>query len=154
MKDSVKIKGMFRVQLTEDGKVVGDSGWHENMITNDGFNQYLVRHLGGDTDRKSITHMAIGTGTAPASDATSLAGEITTDAGRIAVSSSSVASHTYQATAQWASSLHTGTHTIQNLGLFNTESGGTIFAGNTFATSQWNSNQDVNATYQIRFATA
>ena len=29
-KDTMKVKGFFRVQITEDGKgVVGDSGWKE-----------------------------------------------------------------------------------------------------------------------------
>jgi hypothetical protein len=45
-KDSVKVQGMFRVNITENGKVVGDSGWRKNQITNLGFNQYLVGSLG------------------------------------------------------------------------------------------------------------
>ena len=156
MKDKLKVKGCFRVQITEDGKVVGDSGWKDNMTVNLGFNQYLVLGLMGNASSKKVTHMAIGTGTAPGAAATTLPGDLTGTGNivRVAVTTSSVASHTAQFTAQFASTLNTTTQTIQNLGLFNTSSGGTIFAGNTFATSQWNSNQDVNATYQIRFATA
>lgn len=60
-KDSVKVQGMFRVNITENGKVVGDSGWRKNQITNLGFNQYLVGSL-GNISGKSVTHAALGTG--------------------------------------------------------------------------------------------
>jgi len=46
MDEGLKVRGMFRVQITDpDGSVFGDSGWHENLVTNDGFNQYLVSLL-------------------------------------------------------------------------------------------------------------
>jgi hypothetical protein len=152
----IKVKGCFRVQLTENGKVVGDSGWKDNMTVNLGFNQYLVLGLMGNGSSKKVTHMAIGSGAAPASNATTLPNDLTGtgDIVRVAVTTSSIASHTAQFTAQFASTLNTTTQTISNLGLFNTSAGGTIFAGQTFDSSQWNSNQDVNCTYQIRFATA
>jgi len=154
-KDKTQLKGFYRVQLEENGKVVGDSGWKENQVVNLGINQYLVNWLLGDTaNGKSVTHMALGTGTAPASDGTSLAGEVTK---RAAVSTSVVSSRTAQFTAQFASSasfVGTDGANIANIGLFNTSSGGTIFAGNTYSSSACASNQNVNATYQIRFASA
>jgi hypothetical protein len=152
-KDKLGIKGFFRVQLTDDkGAVTGDSGWRENQVTNLGIQDYVVDWLVGDTaNGKSITHMALGTGGAPASDATSLTGEVEK---RAAVSTSIVASRTAQYTAQFASSdsFVTNTQNISNIGLFNTSSGGTIFAGNTYASSSCATNQNVNATYQIRFS--
>lgn len=74
-KDSVKVQGMFRVNITENGKVVGDSGWRKNQITNLGFNQYLVGSL-GNISGKSVTHAALGTGGAPAASDTTLAAEL------------------------------------------------------------------------------
>lgn len=160
-KDAMKIQGMFRVQITEDGKgIVGDSGWKKNQVTNDGITQYLVNWMIGNTGSgKSVTHMALGTGTAPASNGTSLAGEIThTSNARKAVSTSVVASRTGQFTAAFASSdsFVSTTVTLQNIGLFNTATTnvGTIFAGNTYTTSSCATNQNVNATYQIRFTSA
>lgn len=73
----VGVRGFFRVQLNDSGRIVGDSGWQENQVVNDGIQQYLVNWLLGDTGNgKSVTHMTLGTGTQPASNGTSLAGEI------------------------------------------------------------------------------
>jgi len=153
--DGMSVRGFFRVQITEDGKgVTGDSGWKENQITNDGIRQYLVDWLTSGAG-KSVTHMALGTGGAPASNATSLSGEVEVRAG---VSSSIVASGTAQFTGAFASanSFVTATAAISNIGLFETSTAGagTLFAGNTFASSSCATNQSVNATYQIRFASA
>jgi len=160
-KDGVKLHGFFRVQVLEDGKgVVGDSGWQENQVTNLGINQYLVNWLLGDTGNgKSVTYAALGTGTAPASAATALPGELEhTATGRAAVSTSVVSSRTAQFTGAFASSnsFVTATANISNIGLFNTSvtSAGTIFAGNTYASSSCATNQSVNFTYQIRFTSA
>ena len=156
--DGMKVQGFFRVQLTEDGKgVIGDSGWCHNQVTNDGIRQFIVGWLVSGTG-KQITHMQLGTGGVPASNATALPGEITgtVGGGRAAVSTSIIASGTAQFTAAFASSnsFVTQTQNIANLGLFNTSSigVGTLFAGNTFASSSCATNQSVNVTYQIRFA--
>ena len=158
--DGMKVQGFFRVQLTEDGKgVVGDSGWQKNQVTDLGIRQYVVDWLCSGAG-KSVTHLALGTGGAPASNATSLSGELSgsSGAGRQGVTSSIVASGTAQFTGAFASanSFVTATANISNIGLFNTSTvgGGTIFAGNTFASSSCATNQSVNATYQIRFASA
>ena len=149
----MKVKGFFRVQITEDGKgVVGDSGWRENQVTNLGIQDYVVDWLVGDTDNgKSITHLALGSGTAPASNGTALEGEAVK---RQAVTTSIVDSRTAQFTGQFASdnSFVTNTQNISNVGLFNTSAAGTIFAGNTYASSSCATNQNVNVTYQIRFS--
>ena len=158
-KDKVGVRGFFRVQLTEDGEVKGDSGWTENQVTNLGINQYIVNWVVGDTaNGKSVTHMALGTGTAPASNGTSLHGEVTnTDGdGRKAISSSVVDSRTAQFTAAFnsADSWIGSTHNISNVGLFNTsaETVGTLLAGNTFTSSAVATNQNVQVTYQLRFS--
>ncbi len=156
-KDKVGIRGFFRVQVTEEGKVMGDSGWQENQVTNDGINQYIVNWVIGNTAAgKSVTHMTLGTGTAPASSGTSLSGEIThATNGRKTVSTSVDSSRTAQFTAAFnsADSWLTAAATIQNVGLFNTSTtgAGTILAGNTYTTSGVATNQNVQVTYQLRF---
>jgi len=148
--DDARPMGIFRINIMEDGRVVGDSGWRYNQITDLGAQHYLVENLINTTGSASVTHMGIGTGAAPAAGDTILANEL---AARVTVTKSVVASRTAQFTAQFASAVFStqGAKTINNLGLFYTSSGGSIFAGNTYTTSQWNTNQDVNATYQIRF---
>ncbi len=123
-------------------------GW-PNQVVNLGFQDYIVATIGAIAGSKTASHLAIGTGTVPAAAATSLAGETGT---RITSTNTVVASKTLQLTCQFAGSQMGGTCTIQNVGIFNTSSGGTLLAGNTYTTSQWASNQNVNATYQLRFS--
>ena len=153
--DGAGVRGFFRVQLKEDGRVVGDSGWRENQVTNLGIQDYLVTWLVTGSGGKTVTHMAIGTGGVPASNDTTLSGQVT-DGKRAAVSTSIVSSRTAQFTAAFNSSdsFLTATANISNIGLFATSATnlGTLFAGNTFASSAVATNQSINATYQIRIS--
>jgi hypothetical protein len=150
--DCMRVRGFYRVQVTEDGELVGDSKWQENQIVNLGFNQYLVSTLGAIAGSKQISHAALGSGTVPGAADTSLAGEVEVRAAVTAATSSS--SKTLRLTATFASSdsFVTNTQNISNIGLFNTSSGGTLFAGNTFASSAVATNQQVNTTYDIVFS--
>lgn len=152
-KDGVKVVGMFRLNITEDGKVVGDSGWKKNLITNLGFNQYLVGSL-GNISGKAVTHAAIGTGGAPVAADTTLAGEQSVRAALTVATSSSSKTLRNTATFSSAASFVTASKNISNIGLFNTVTAatGTLFAGNTYASSTVATNQDVNVTYDIIFA--
>ena len=160
-KDNQKLAGFFRIQLTEqngdDVKIVGDSGWKKNQVTNLGIQDYLVDAVLGNAGNKAVTHMALGTGTQPGAAGTALEGELTHVAdARKAVSTSIVASKTAQFTVAFnsAASFITASVNISNVGLFETSTteGGTIFAGNTYASSSLATNQNVNVTYQIRFS--
>jgi hypothetical protein len=154
--DGIQAKGFFRVQITEEGRVVGDSGWKENQVVDLGFSHYLVDLLGQGANSKQISRMMLGTGTAPGATATSLNGELNTATyTRTTVTFSNVSSKTARFTATFASanSHITAAVTLQNIGIINnTTSAGTLMAGNTYTTSQWNTNQDVNCTYEIRFS--
>ncbi len=154
MKDTIRARGFFRLQITEKGKVVGDTGWRKNQVTNDGIDQFLVRTLGSIAGSKTISHVALGTGGAPAATDTSLAGEIMSSTQRLTVSPSVVASKTLQMTGAFlsANSFLSAAANLSNVGLFNSSSGGTLFAGNTYTSSACATNQNVNVTYQIRFS--
>jgi len=154
MEDVIKPRGFFRVHITENDKIVGDTGWQENAIVNLGFNQYLVSGLGAVSGSKQISHMALGTGTEPGLTDTSLNGELAEDVRVAVTAATSSNSKTLRLTATFASSdsFVTDTRNISNIGLFNTSSGGTIFAGNTYASSSVATNQQVNCTYDITFS--
>ena len=144
---------MYRVHIrNDDGSLAGDSGWQENTVVNLGFNQYLVSTLGAIAGSKQISHAALGSGTAPGVTATTLEGEVEVRAAVTAATSST--SKTLQLTATFASaaSFVTNTQNISNIGLFNTSASGTVFAGNTYASSSCATNQAVETTYQIIFA--
>jgi len=150
-KDTMHVKGFARVQLVDadTGRIIGDSGWHRNQVVNDGFAQYVCGSIGAIAGSKQVAYMAIGTGTAPNATSTSLHGETGV---RVTTSNACIDSKTLQCTCQFAGSDMGGTCTIQNVALCNTNSGGTILCGVTYTTSQWASNQNVNATYQLRFS--
>ena len=152
-KSEVRAKGFFRIQIEENGKIVGNSGWRKNQVTNLGFLNYLVLAIGASAGSKQIGFVGLGTGAAPASNATTLPGEITDK--REAVTFGSVGSTTAQFTATFASSdsFLAGASNLSNIGLFAaTTSNDTLFAGNTYASSSCGTNQNVNVTYQIRFS--
>ena len=155
--ENTKVRGMFRLQITEDDQVVGDSGWRENTITNAGFSRYLSYVFAGSTGSAQISHAALGTGGAPGAGDTTLAGEVTHAAGsRDAVTkATSSDSKAVRYTGTFASDTrNTTTVNIANIGLFqqsNTNSA-TIFAGATYNSSSWATNQAVNYTYDISFS--
>jgi len=154
-KEAIKIEGFSRVQIEEDGKIISDSGFRgPNQITNIGFLNYLCHLLGNSAGSRQIAFIALGSGGAPASDATSLPGEIMSSTQRKAPTYANVASTTAQFTATFASSdsFLTGASNLSNIGLFNSSAENSIFAGNTYASSSCNTNQNVNVTYQIRFS--
>ena len=156
------IKGFSRVQIVEDikgggVKVVGDSGKQligPNQITNDGFYNYLVRLLMGSAGSLQVSHLALGTGGAPATDATALPDEIMGGTQRKTVTIGAIASTTAQFTATFASgdSFLTLSQNLSNIGLFGHSSTNNLMAGNTFNSSSCDTNQSVNVTYQIRFS--
>jgi hypothetical protein len=156
--DPLKVRGFFRLQLTKDDRVIGDSGWESNVITNEGFRDYLSRLLGAQANSKQITFAAVGTGAAPAVGDTLLAGEVTQAVGsRDAVTATTSAnSKGIRFTGTFASvnSHNTTTVNISNIGLFqqsNTNTG-TIFAGAAYSSSSWATNQSINYTYDITFS--
>lgn len=150
--DGINIKGRFRLQIDEKGKIVGDSGWVENQVVNLGFLDYLVKSLGTISGSKYITHMALGSGGAPAAGDTSLAGEVQKRQAVTAATSSSSKTLRLTATFSSSDSFVTNTQNLSNVALANTSSGGTIFSGNTYTSSSCATNQNVNATYDIIFS--
>ncbi len=161
-KEACGVRGLFRVNIREsDGRLVGDSGWVKNMITNVGAQKFLAGAFGGNSGSLQVSHMAIGTGAAPASDATTLPGEVLEASKRVAVTTgftnraASNGTATQQFTATFASSdsFHTTTQTISNIGLYNSITNGSLMAGQTYTSSALATNQNVECTYQIQIET-
>lgn len=156
IKDGIKVKGSFRLNIVEGDKVVGDSGWRQNQVTNLGFNQYIVQSIGTGLTGKTISHVALGTGGVPAASDTSLSGENQIAKRQAVTAATSSGSKTLRLTATFNSSdsFVTASKNISNIGLFNTSAvtTGTMFAGNTYASSSVATNQNVNVTYDIIFS--
>jgi len=152
VKDCLKVKGFARFQMVDgkSGRVLGEATpWIQNQVVNLGFQDYICASIGAVAGSKQISYMAIGTGTVPGAADTSLDGET---GSRATTSNLVVSSKTLQMTCQFAGTDMASTCTIQNVALFASSAAGTLCAGITYATSQWASNQNVNATYQLRFS--
>ena len=147
--EDLGVRGFFHLHIVDpDGTIAGDSGWKENQVTNLGFNKYLVSALGSISGSLYVSHMALGSGTIADASATTLDGEVGT---RQAVSAATTTgSKTAQFTATFAAGWHSsaGAFNIANIGLFNSLTTGTLFAGNTYASSSCASNQAVRSNWR------
>jgi hypothetical protein len=158
MDSKTALKGFFRINIEDqDGTISGDSGWVENNITNLGFQYYIVERMLASANSLRVGAIALGSGGAPADADLSLDGEHQARATLGPANMSVVGSKTAQFVATFNSGLSfvTDTATLSNIGLFayTSANSGQIFAGNNYSQSQVATNQNVNVTYQIRFAT-
>lgn len=163
-RDTIKLKGMFRLQIEDGptGKIVGDSGWRRNQITNSGYLN-ILNQLGTGLTGSQIAYGNVGTGGAPATTDNVLAGEVqVTGANSVkrqvltAATSSTSKTLRFTFTMASANSFETASNNISNVGLFSTSgpvsTSGSLMAGNTFTSSALATNQNVNVTYDLIFS--
>ena len=154
MEQGINVKGMFRIQITEEGEVVGDSGWRKNTVVNLGFNEYLCLLLGSSAGASYISYMALGTDTEPGAAHTALSGEVEVRTAVTFATSSGSKTARFLATFGSSDAFVTKTEAISNVGLFmsSAKAAGTLFSGASYDSSSCAVNQDVNATYDIIFS--
>lgn len=152
MKESIKIKGKIDFKITRvNGKV--EKWTVHNSIMNAGFAQLAL--LAGDASAVPFTYLAVGTSTtAVAASQTALAAEATTlGMGRAAATVSLVTTtqtnDTLQLVYQWTA---TGTITIEEIGIFNDASVGTMLARALTATKTLGNGDKLDTTYKIKFS--
>ncbi|MDX9780783.1 MAG: hypothetical protein RBT66_07075 [bacterium] len=147
----VRIKGFLHGQIVDKatGKVVADSGVMQNQITNYGLRFCLLAAAAGGTGSVQVAGARLGSGSAPASDATVLPGSHSDYYSTVglAVNGSTQARYTqtYDGTL--------GEVTLANAGLL-AASGGSLIAGNTMASSVLGTNQEFHLTYDLNFGTS
>jgi len=162
--EKIGLAGFYRLNITQDGRIVGDSGWRHNLFVSAGLDNGLAQVLLGGGGSSRVGFAALGTGAAPGTAATYLPGELVqTVNARKAVStatatSSSAAAVTARYYGVFASSVSfiLSSASIQNIGLYNASGtgGSNLISGASYGTSALATNQDVNFTYEWRFATA
>jgi hypothetical protein len=155
--EGLKIQGFHRLTIEEDGEIVGDSGYvGPNQITNVGVQKFLAQSLGSIAGSLYVGWAGLGEGTQPGAADTSLQSEVSGTNNNVqrdavaAVTSGSTGVR-FTGTFDSAASFVTAQESIANIGLFNSQSAGTVFAGNTFASSLIDTNQNANYTYDITF---
>ena len=159
--ENVKVKGCMRLQIEEDGTIVGDSGWRKNIVTTGGF-QNIQNLIGTGLSGSQWSHANVGTGGTPASNATALPNEVIgTNAVviRAAVTPTTQAgSKTLRFVATLASSVSfisaAAGQTINNVGMFAHSTTDNLQAGLSYTASTCATNQNVNITYDLVFETA
>lgn len=160
--ESINLAGFFRLQIEEDGKIVGNSGWLKNRIVDQGIEYYIAALIAGTTNSKQVGYVSLGSGGLPATNATILPSEVLENSKRAAITygftqrGDSTSEATLRFTATFASSdgFVSAQYNISNVGLNQTNTTNTsdLMCGNTFASSSCNTNQNVNVTYELRFA--
>ncbi len=156
---NIGLKGCFRLNIREDNKIVGDSGWLDNIVTEVGISKFL-HCFAGTAGTLQVSHLSIGSGGIPASNDAVLAGEDLVSSRRAAVAlasttrtaSNGTSTMQFAATLASSDSFVTAALNISNIGLFNSSTSGSLMAGNTYVSSALATNQNVEMSYQIRMS--
>jgi len=161
VQNDITAKGFFHLQIEDpDGTIVGDSGRIRNTVTLHGF-QHICLNAGTSLSGTKFSHVNVGEGAAPASNATALPNEVTGTSGavqrQVPTASTLAGSLTLRnlATMSSANSFVTQDESISNVGLFNhSDNANSCVAGAAYASSTVGTNQNVNITYDLVFNTA
>lgn len=161
----VRIRGMFHIQIEDGptGRIVGDSGWNHNKITNNGYTN-IAKLVGQIAGSSIVSALALGTGGDALAGDTVQAGEVLATGANSVIRPSATAATTtsgastairYTATFSSANSFASASYNISNIGLWTTtgpvSTSGTFLAGKAYTSSALATNQNVNATYDIIF---
>ena len=126
IQDSIKLTGELRITVTNPKGNVKHEVVVPNLVVTAGKN--LIASRLKDTTDAAMSHMAIGTGTTAAA-----AGDTTlgTEAGRVALTSTTVTNNAVAYVATFGAG--TGTGAITEAGLFNASSSGTMLCRTVFS---------------------
>lgn len=126
IQDSIKLTGELRITVTNPEGNVKHETVIPNLVVTAGKN--LIASRLKDTTDGAMSHMAIGTGTTAAA-----AGDTTlgTEAGRVALTSTTVTNNAVAYVATFGAG--TGTGAITEAGLFNASSSGTMLCRTVFS---------------------
>tara|TARA_B000000557_G_scaffold261656_1_gene261020 strand:- start:335 stop:775 length:441 start_codon:yes stop_codon:yes gene_type:complete len=126
IQDSIKMTGELRITVTNPEGNITQETVIPNLVVTAGKN--LIASRLKDTTDAAMSHMAIGTGTTAAA-----AGDTTlgTEAGRVALTSTTVTNNAVAYVATFGAG--TGTGAITEAGLFNASSSGTMLCRTVFS---------------------
>jgi hypothetical protein len=151
--DTIKVRGFFRAQIkdAESGKIVGDSGWCPNTLTNYGLNNACAGAAIGASGSCQVASACMAT-QSTAVDATQIS-LVGVENAVVDITPSTVATGTARCTGSFAGSDNSDTLTVGSIGLHsNTNSATDLLSGQTFTTSQMATNQNFDFTYEWQFS--
>jgi hypothetical protein len=153
MQDSIKITGRLLVEHYRDGKLINEPKWIENVVTSVGKNALASLLNSANAGTTLVTHMGFGTSTtAVANTDTALGAELTIGSNGYARASVTSRSNPSPNIIQYVATLTgiTASTTIQEAGLFNASTGGTLIAHQLTGSQTLSSSGDsLQVTWQI-----
>jgi hypothetical protein len=152
MNDNIKLTGTYHFKHIRDGAVIDD--WTvNNLVTSAGKAQLAL--LAGDASAVPFPYLALGTSnTAPSVGQTTLVAEIT-DTGleralaTVSRVTTTVTNDTLQLVYTWTA---TGSKTIEEVGVFNAASSGTMLSRAITGTKTLVNGETLTATYTLAFS--
>lgn len=152
--ETLHIKGKFRLVCRDaSGNIKWDTGFMSNLITSAGKAQLAL--LAGDASATPFTYLELGTSsTAVNVSQTALQAAITDSglaraAATVSRVTTTVTNDTLQLVYEWTAS---GTKAIEEIGIFNAASSGTMLGRALTTTKSVVSGDSLEATYKVIFA--
>lgn len=144
IKENLKATGLVSIVHTNAAGEVVNEFQVPNLVVSSGKNHIAEKLVATTNSPVSMTHMAIGTGTAtPGASDTQLG----TQTGRVSLSGSSVLSNTITYTATFPAG--TGDGPIAEAGIFNASTGGTMLCRTTFPVINKQSGDTIAVTWAV-----
>jgi hypothetical protein len=153
MINTVTLKGTYTFEIRDVDGNVRDSWTVDNIVTNVGKAQIAL--LTGDATAVPFTFLAVGTSsTAVAATDTTLTAEIVDSgleraAGTVSRVTTTTTNDTFQIVKTWTA---TGSKTIEEVGVFNAASSGTMLSHALTTSKAVTSGETLTGTYQLRFS--
>lgn len=150
----MSIRGFVRALATDvrTGKVVSDQTFH-NIVTSNGRDEIIrmISSFQTPGNTKQISFLGLGTGTTTASSNDTILGASTSPRAAL-ITATLLSPGTVQYTASFAATDVNAA--LCEVGLFNSSSGGTLFAHANFGTINKTTDMTLAFTYQLNFQTA
>jgi hypothetical protein len=142
--EGIKATGMVHIVKTNEHGVITDERNVKNLVVTTGKNYIASKMVATTNSPVSMTHMGIGTGNAtPAIGDTALGAQTT----RQALTGSAVASNSITYTATFAAGQGDGA--IQEAGIFNASTAGTMLCRTTFPVVNKGSGDTITITWVV-----
>lgn len=143
----LKATGRLNIQIKGPDGEVKDERTVDNLVVTTGLN-YIASRM-RDATATTMSHMAIGSGTATAAAANTALG---TELGRVSLTSTTVSGNGVSYVASFGPAVGTGA--ITEAGLFNASSGGTMLCRTVFAVVNKEAGDTMSITWTVTIGAA
>lgn len=153
-KNGIRGHGFFNLKVVRNGKVVQDTGWQPNIIVNASLP--VIAGLVGNVDSQTaFSYIAVGTSNTAANvSQTALVGEISTNGlTRASATLSRVTTTVTNDTTQFYKEFTvTGSSTVQEVGVFNASSSGTMLCRAVVTSTSVVNGDKLQVTYKVSYS--